>query len=153
MRIGTTLIVTTTVLPAVLGYANSGQCSPGRAIISADHAFSAPSSGNIGVATERPTRADKLAASDNTETGQCKDGDVITVSGEVGNIWLNKAGTWSISLVHFAPNCLSRQYFIVSKTCPPRSCSKGARLSARVQIIDVLFMGFDQDKLIELNCE
>jgi hypothetical protein len=153
MRIGTTLTVTTTVLTAVLGYANSGQCTPGRTIISADHAFSAPGSGNISVTTERPTGADKLASNDNDETSGCKDGDVITVSGEVGNIWVNKAGTWSIGVAHVVPNCLSPQWLIVSKTRPPRSCSKGVRLSARVRITETPLIGFDQDKLIELTCE
>jgi hypothetical protein len=139
MWIGINRIATASLLMAILG--NSG-----RAL--ADNSVSVTAETRI----RTPARTDELAANDNAETGGCKDGDVITVSGEVGDIWVNKAGAWVIGVAHVVPNCMSEQA-IVSKTRPPRSCSKGARLLARVQITDTLFAGFIPDKLVELTCE
>lgn len=83
----------------------------------------------------------------------CEDGDVVTGTGTVGDVFPNKAGTWTIGVAHGHARCLDSFIMVVSEDHPPPSCRTGARLTATFEVEDVLFGGLDFKRLITLDCE
>lgn len=86
----------------------------------------------------------------------CEDGAITTITGEVGEIFQNKAGTWTIPVARGAGECFRKLHapVIISESRPPSTCRRGAKLRATIQIggDDLFGLGVDQKKLLELTC-
>jgi hypothetical protein len=81
----------------------------------------------------------------------------MTVHGAVGDIFPNKAGSWTIGVAHGNGRpCWQDMHapVILSEARPPAACRKGAALTATVVVsYDDIFDMADQKKLIRLSCE
>jgi len=86
----------------------------------------------------------------------CEDGAITTITGEVGEIFQNKAGTWTIPVARGAGECFRKLHapVIISEMRPPSTCRRGAKLKATIQIggEDLFGLGVDQKKLLDLMC-
>ena len=86
----------------------------------------------------------------------CDDGSITIVTGEVGEIFQNKADSWTIPVAHGAGDCFSKLHapVIISDTRPPASCRREAKLQTTIQIggDDLFGLGVDQKRLLELKC-
>jgi hypothetical protein len=84
---------------------------------------------------------------------ECEDNAIITVTGFVGEIYPNQAGTWTIPVAHPTYSCIIAPA-IISEDRPPDSCYEGAKLTAIIRIsVDDLIGFVSQKELIELTCE
>jgi hypothetical protein len=67
-----------------------------------------------------------LACAQQVKAEGCEDGAITTITGEVGEIFQNKAGTWTIPVARGGSECFRKLHapVIISDDRPPSSCRR-----------------------------